>query len=77
MHVKLLFPGLSGEVRTGDEIITGMTISNSEVGEGTLRLDWFDGRVVCLNGAVVVVDGGGFKRNHGASVSSLEAHRWS
>ena len=65
LYLKVIFPGLSGEVRTGDEIVGGMTIGNSEVGEGSLSAEGFFGRVTCLNGMVSRTGKGDhFKRTH-------------
>lgn len=69
MYLKLAAPALVGEVKVGDEITAGVVISNSEVGDGSLSVDPFVTRLVCLNG--MKVDKFGKRRNHvGKSLSN-------
>lgn len=54
LYIKAALPSLSREVRgsrrRGDVIEAGVSISNSEVGDGSLRVDPFFFLLVCLNG---------------------------
>ena len=50
MYVKAVTDRIAAEVRPGDVVQAGVTISNSEIGEGTLRVDPFAFFLVCTNG---------------------------
>ncbi len=52
MYVKALFPRRELEVKVGDIVQSGLTISNSEVGAGSLRVEPFVFRLECLNGMI-------------------------
>jgi len=52
MYVKLTVPNYREEVMKGDEVVPGLMVSNSEVGEGALRVEPFLWRLVCKNGLI-------------------------
>lgn len=52
-YMKLLFPKLETEVKKGDVVQLGLSISNSEVGMGALAVEPLVYRLVCLNGLIV------------------------
>ena len=52
MYITGVSPRLRGDVKVGDAVQGGITISNSEVGMGTLSFAFFMYRLVCLNGMV-------------------------
>lgn len=52
MYIKALFPRIQGEVAKGDLVQSGVVISNSEVGNGSLRVEPLVYRLVCLNGMI-------------------------
>lgn len=51
-YLKAVNPKIAGEVKVGDEIQAGVVISNSEVGAGSLKVEPFLFRLICLNGAI-------------------------
>lgn len=51
-YLKAVTEKVSGAVKVGDVIQAGLAISNSEVGQGSLRVDELDYRLVCLNGMI-------------------------
>lgn len=53
MHIKAVFPRLSGEVVKGDVVQAGVSISNSEVGMGAVKVEPLVYRLVCLNGMIL------------------------
>lgn len=52
LYLKCVTPRIQGSVKQGDHIQAGIVISNSEVGQGSLRLEEMDYRLVCLNGMI-------------------------
>lgn len=52
LYLKAVSPRLQGEVKVGDVVQGGIVVSNSEVGQGSLRIDEFLYRLVCTNGMV-------------------------
>ena len=52
MYLKAVSERITGEVRKGDIVQVGVSLSNSEVGAGTLRIDPLIYRLICLNGAI-------------------------
>jgi hypothetical protein len=50
LYLKLAFPSIEGEVRKGDVIRSGVTICNSETGEGGLNVYPANYRLICTNG---------------------------
>jgi len=60
-YLKALFPRIEGEVAEGDVVQSGLVISNSEVGNGALKIQPLILRVICLNGLISET---AMKRNH-------------
>lgn len=56
MYVKVVFPNMEGEVRKGDVVQYGFTLSNSEIGAGAMAVTPFVYRLVCLNGLTLSKD---------------------
>jgi len=52
LYLQVVFPKLTGEVKRGDVVQSGLLISNSEVGLGSVRISPLIYRLVCLNGMV-------------------------
>ena len=52
MYIKALFPRIEREVKRGDVVQSGVVISNSEIGKGSLRVEPLVYRLVCLNGMI-------------------------
>lgn len=52
MYIKAVFPRIQTEVRKGDVVQSGIVISNSEVGAGSLQVVPMVFRLVCLNGMI-------------------------
>lgn len=52
MYLQIVFPGLTGEVKPGDTVQYGVTLSNSEVGAGAVDVKAMIWRLVCRNGMV-------------------------
>lgn len=50
LYVRALLPRLSAEIRVGDIVQAGVSLRNSEVGEGALVVEPFLWRLVCSNG---------------------------
>lgn len=53
LYIKAVFPRIAGEVKKGDVVQSGVVISNSEVGQGAVRIEPMIFRLVCLNGAII------------------------
>lgn len=52
MYIKALFPRLEREVTAGDIVQSGVVISNSETGHGSLKVEPLVFRLSCLNGLI-------------------------
>ena len=50
MHIKALFTRFEGEVNVGDVTQLGLSVGNSEIGDGSFYVDPFTFRLVCKNG---------------------------
>ncbi len=50
MYLQIVFPKRVGEVKVGDVIQAGVTISNSEVGSGAYSIQEWMRRLRCMNG---------------------------
>jgi hypothetical protein len=61
MYLQAVTPRLTGEVAVGDVVQMGLTISNSEVGLGSVRIEPLLYRLRCLNGAILAT---AMRRNH-------------
>lgn len=62
MYIKAIFPAMRGEVKKGDIVEAGLSITNSEIGDGAVEVMPFLNRLVCLNGMKVNV--AGQRRSH-------------
>jgi hypothetical protein len=51
-YLKAVTDRLQGDVKPGDAIQAGLVVSNSEVGQGSLRIESLDFRLVCTNGMI-------------------------
>ena len=51
MYLQVHTPRISAEVKKGDVVQYGMTISSSDVGAGSVRVEPLIVRLICLNGA--------------------------
>jgi hypothetical protein len=51
-YLKAVTARIQGEAKLGDVLQAGVVISNSEVGQGSLRVEAMDYRLVCLNGMI-------------------------
>jgi len=61
-YIKAVFPRVTGDVSVGDPVQSGVVISNSEVGAGSLTVSPLVYRLVCLNG--MISSYGGQKKYH-------------
>ena len=52
LNITAVNPKLEGEVTKGDVVQSGVTITNSEIGSGSLMIQPFIYRLVCTNGMV-------------------------
>ena len=52
MYLKAVTDRIHGTVKVGDVVQAGIVVSNSEVGQGSLRVEELDFRLVCLNGMI-------------------------
>ena len=62
MYIKVVNPRLQNEVAPGDIVQSGLIISNSEVGLGSVSIQPLIYRLVCSNG--MVVNDAAARRNH-------------
>ena len=53
LYIKVTSKRLTYEVKKGDVVQAGIVISNSEVGKGSVRVEPFLYRLICLNGAIM------------------------
>lgn len=53
LYIKVLFPTITGEIKQGDIVRAGLVISNSEVGQGSLRVERLVEILRCLNGLIL------------------------
>lgn len=52
LNVTAVNPKMEGEIKKGDVVQSGVTITNSEIGSGSLVIQPFIYRLVCTNGMV-------------------------
>ena len=62
MHIKVVTPRITGEVKPGDVVQAGIAIANSEIGAGALSVMPLIFRLVCRNGMISADYGQ--RRNH-------------
>ena len=72
MYIKVVNPRLTGEVRLGDVVQSGIVISNSETGLGAVNVQPLVYRLACLNGMVVNDSRVSTRRNHVGRANSLD-----
>ena len=72
MYIKVVNPKLTGEVRVGDIVQSGIVISNSETGLGAVNVQPLLFRLACLNGMVVNDATTRTRRNHVGRANSAE-----
>lgn len=53
LYLKIIFHELEREVTAGDVVQAGLLLQNSEIGDGTVRVQPFARRCVCDNGLVI------------------------
>lgn len=70
MYIKAVNPRLQADVSVGDTVQSGVLISNSEVGLGTVTVTPLIFRLVCTNG--MVVSDGGVKKRHVGRIVELD-----
>lgn len=51
-YLKAATARIQGMVKVGDAVQAGIAISNSEVGQGSLRVEALDYRLICTNGMI-------------------------
>ncbi len=68
--LKAVFPRVQAEVRKGDVVQIGLSISNSEVGAGSLQVNPLVFRLVCLNG--MIAEDYGQRRYHVGKRAAVE-----
>lgn len=51
-YLKAVTERIQGQVKVGDVLYAGLVVSNSEVGQGSLKVEEMDFRLVCLNGMI-------------------------
>jgi len=62
MYIKVVNPRLQDEVSKGDIVQSGLVISNSEIGLGSVKVQPLIYRLVCLNG--MIVNDAGIRKYH-------------
>lgn len=72
MYIKVVNPKLTGEVRVGDIVQSGIVISNSETGLGAVNVQPLLFRLACLNGMVVNDSRVSTRRNHVGRANSAD-----
>jgi len=64
MYIKVVNDRLTKEVKPGDYVQSGLIITNSEVGMGTVTIQPLLYRLICTNGMVVNANTNSTKRKH-------------
>jgi len=62
MYIKAIMPQMQADVKVGDTVQAGISITNSEIGHGMFEVAPFIMRLVCLNG--MKVNDAAFGRRH-------------
>jgi hypothetical protein len=52
MFIKVLSPRLTADIKKGDAVQYGLTISSSDVGSGSVKVEPLIYRLVCMNGMI-------------------------
>lgn len=71
-HLRIVFPKTQTEVKRGDIIQTGISISNSETGMRAVRFDPFNYRLVCTNGMTSTENTGSTSLRHIGNAARLK-----
>lgn len=71
-HLRIVFPRTQTEVKQGDIIQTGLSISNSETGMRAIRFEPFNYRLVCTNGMTRSESGGSTAIRHIGNAARLK-----
>ena len=72
MYIKVVNPRLQAEVSPGDIVQSGIIISNSEVGQGSVSIQPLVFRLVCSNG--MVINDAQAKKYHLGQASSTDGN---
>lgn len=72
LYIKLRYPSISGSlgtvreegVKVDDIVEAGVLITNSEVGDGPVRVQPYMIRLTCMNGATIMITQRGHRKNH-------------
>ena len=62
IYLKIFFPQIEKEIAKGDIVRSGVVISNSEIGQGSIEVWPMILRLICLNG--MTADEGGKRKKH-------------
>ena len=62
LYIQAVTPRVHGDVKVGDRVQAGVTISNSEIGHGAVSIAPLVYRLVCLNG--MIIPDKRFRANH-------------
>jgi hypothetical protein len=72
LYIQAVTPRITGEVKVGDAVQAGLTISNSEVGHGSVSVSRLIYRLRCLNGLILPENR--YRANHtGSRIDDNEA----
>lgn len=71
MHLRLIDPSRTREVRPGDPICSGIHVRNSETGQSSVSVDTLVWRQVCSNGLIALVAGESLLRRRHVHVEPL------
>jgi hypothetical protein len=52
LYLQIVFPKIEGEVEKGDIVQAGITLTNSETGQGAVDISTFLYRLICKNGMI-------------------------
>lgn len=70
MYIKVVNPRIQTEVRVGDVVQSGIIISNSEVGRGSVSVSPLIYRLVCKNG--MIAQDGNVRKNHIGRINDMD-----
>lgn len=71
MHLRLIDPSRTREVRPGDPICSGIHVRNSETGQCSVSVDTLVWRQVCSNGLIALVAGESLLRRRHVHIEPL------
>jgi hypothetical protein len=67
MFIKAVTPKITIKVKKGDVVQCGLVVSNSEVGQGAVKVEFLLYRLACLNG--MIIPDSGLRRFHIGRIS--------